>query len=286
MSTEDSQKPKRDWWSVSKSASLAAFTIVICAKTLITPFSVDLDAATLISILLALFAIWLSALFYFKATETSNTFYDNTYKFTRDIAQLLAKIESGFGERLRNLDEGYASMRSYFQTGSRSNKPEDLEKTKQKLDDEKEDLRRTVEARNDIVRNLLERSQLQAGEKEKITEQLKEKERQLESAQQEISKLNRKILIDRVRSKVSPSPSELPDNEAMNSFAKTQVVDKIGADFILKLPPGSIRRRFEDLIDDLPKRFISDLREHGLYKDMLTLDGVTYLRNLASQNSA
>lgn len=286
MGIETSRKPKRDWWSISKSASLAGFTIVICAKTLITPFSVELDAATLISILLALFAIWLSALFYFKATETSNTFYDNTYKFTRDIAQLLAKMESGFGERLRNLDEGYASMRDYFQTGPRSSKHEDLQKTKQKLDEEKGDFRKTIEERNQIVRDLLERSQLQAGEKEAITEQLKEKERELESAQQEISRLNRRVLMDRVRSKVSSSSFELPDDEAMNRFAKTHVVDKLGAEFVRKMSPNRIREQFDHLADGLPKRFISDLREHGLYKNTLTLDGVSYLRTLARKDAA
>jgi hypothetical protein len=77
-------------------------------------------------------------------------------------------MESGFGERLRNLDEGYSSMRSYFQTGGKTGSPEELERTKQKLDEEKEDLRKTVEARNKIVRDLLERSQLQAGEKEQM----------------------------------------------------------------------------------------------------------------------
>lgn len=286
MSSDQSEKSKRDWWSISKSASLAAITIVICVKTLITPFSIAIDAATLISLLLALFAMWLSALFYFKATETSNTFYDNTYKFTRDIAQLLAKMESGFGERLRNLDEGYASMRGYFQSGTKANTPEQIEKTKQKLDEEKEDLRKTVEARNTIVRDLLERSQLQAGEKEEIAEQLREKESELQSAQLEITKLNRKMFMDKVRSKVSSPFSEVPDDEAMNGFARIQVVDKIGKGNILRLSSSSIRRRADELIKNLPERFIEDLRKHGLYRDTLTAEGVAYIRELASRGAA
>lgn len=229
--------------------------------------------------------MWLSALFYFKATETSNTFYDNTYKFTRDIAQLLAKMESGFGERLRNLDEGYASMRSYFQTGSKPNNPEELERIKQKLEDEKEELRKTIEARNKIVQDLLERSQLQAGEKEQITEQLKEKEKELEAAQLEISKINRKILMDKVRSKVSSSSGELPNNEGMNSFALSQVVEKIGRNAILQLSPVGVRRRFEEISKKLPHRFIEDLRENGLYEDVLTQEGIAYLKTLAGRGT-
>ena len=106
MSDDETKKAKNTLWEISKSACLAIATIVLSIKVINSPFSINLDAATLISLLLALFAIWLSALFYFKATETSNAFYDNTYKFTRDVAQLLAKMESGFGERLKNLDEG------------------------------------------------------------------------------------------------------------------------------------------------------------------------------------
>ncbi len=36
----------------------------------------------LLAMLLAMFAIALSVLFYFKATETANVFYNNTYRFT------------------------------------------------------------------------------------------------------------------------------------------------------------------------------------------------------------
>ena len=286
MSDERSENIRRDWWEISKSVSLVAITAVICFKALATPFSVAIDAATLVSLLLALFAMWLSALFYFKATETSNTFYDNTYKFTRDIAQLLAKMESGFGERLRNLDEGYASMRNYFQSGTKVSTPQQIEKTKQKLDEEKEDLRRTIEARNKIVRDLLERSQLQVGEKEQIAAQLKEKENELQAAQLEISKLNRRILLDKVRTKVAPSESELPEDEAMNSFARTHVVDKIGRDKIRMMSPIGIRRRASVMIKNLPNRFVQDLREHGFYDEVLTPDGITYIRALASRDAA
>jgi len=98
-----------DW---VKAISTIVVVGVISYKIYLTPISLTVDFPTLLSLLLALFSVGLAALFYFKATETSNTFYDNTYNFTKDIAQLLIKIESGFGEKLRNLDEGYAAMRS------------------------------------------------------------------------------------------------------------------------------------------------------------------------------
>lgn len=64
----------------------------------------------LLALLLALFAIGLSVAFYFKAAETSNALYDNSDRFTKQISEILGRIEAGFGERLRPLDEGYSGL--------------------------------------------------------------------------------------------------------------------------------------------------------------------------------
>ncbi len=91
--------------------SLALIWRVIFAKIDLQGFSFN----DLLSLLLAVFSVALSVAFYFKANETSNQFYDNTYKFTKDISELLGRIESGFGERLRHLDEGYTNMVERFE---------------------------------------------------------------------------------------------------------------------------------------------------------------------------
>ena len=88
-----------DPWGVVKAFALIALISCVCYKLLVTAFQLVADFPALMSLLLALFSVALAALFYFKATETSNTFYDNTYKFTKDIAGLLVRMESGFGER-------------------------------------------------------------------------------------------------------------------------------------------------------------------------------------------
>lgn len=122
---------KNGLWEWVKAISTLVIVGVLSYKVYLTPIDLTVDFATLLSLLLALFSVALAALFYFKATETSNTFYDNTYNFTKDIAQLLVKIESGFGEKLRNLDEGYTSMRDSLQ--HYGNKPSDnVEKRKRK----------------------------------------------------------------------------------------------------------------------------------------------------------
>lgn len=86
-------------------------TSVISWKILSTNISInELKATDILSIVISLFAIGLSVAFYFKATDTSNDFYDNIYKFTKEVLEILGRIEAGFGERLKHLDEGYSSM--------------------------------------------------------------------------------------------------------------------------------------------------------------------------------
>lgn len=280
------EKYKPTLWEIAKSASAILITLVICIKAFMTPLSLSLDAPTLISLLLALFSIWLSSLFYFKATDTSNTFYDNTYKFTRDIAQLLSKMESGFGERLRHLDEGYSSMQSYLRTNGREGPREEVEKTKQKLEEERHDLKRTAEERNRIVRDLIERSQLQEGEKERIISQLRDKEKELEKSQQEVSKLNRRLMMDRVRSHRAASSEFISGDQGVDRFTALHVVEKIGRERILHSPRALIKQYFDKMSGDLPRGYIEDLERLELFENGLTDMGVEFLRGLARRESA
>jgi len=189
-------------WDWVKAFSTLVLVGVIAYKIYITPTSLSIDFPTLLSLLLALFAVALSALFYFKATDTSNAFYDNTYKFTRDIAQLLVKIESGFGERLRHLDEGYSSMRNYLQNVP-AKQADDVERTKKKLETEEQEVEKVVAERNKIIEQLVERSHLQQEEKGKIVSQLKAKEEELSQFQHEIAKLNRRLALERASRRTS-----------------------------------------------------------------------------------
>ena len=168
MKTPDSDNPKDSprsskhsnefgnaipWWV--KSILALMVTGMICYKILETPISLQFDFPAFLSLLLALFSVGLAALFYFKATDTSNAFYDNTYKFSQDVAGLLAKIESGFGERLRHLDETYKGMRESFdRLPSRLN----LKNAKKDLEEEEEEARKLREEREKMIDDLVARA--------------------------------------------------------------------------------------------------------------------------------
>lgn len=278
----DQEKLKAGLWEWVKAISTVILVALVAYKIYSTPTTLNIDFPTLLSLLLALFSVALSALFYFKATETSNAFYDNTYKFTRDIAQLLVKIESGFGERLRNLDEGYSSMRSYLQSIP-AKQGDSVEKTKQKLETEQQEIEKVIAERNEIVQQLVERSHLEKEEKERVLAKLRAKEEELIEAQREVSKLNKRLFVERINKKRERANPDLSDG--MAQFTSSHVIEKLGRGRILEGSPISIRRHFDAISNELPRQYLDDLERHGLFEDGLTPSGLRYLREVALKHA-
>ncbi len=281
---QEQEKTKFQLWEWVKAISTLIIVGVTAYKIYTTPTSLTIDFPTLLSLLLALFSVALSALFYFKATDTSNAFYDNTYKFTKDIAQLLVKIESGFGERLRHLDEGYSSMRNYLQNFP-SKHTDDVEKTKKKLETEEQEVEKVVAERNEIIQRLVEKSQLQEEEKQRVLSELKAKEEELSQFQREVNKLNKRLLVERMakRSDRERTP-EL--EEGIADFTFDQVIRKIGVARVVEGPSIYLRKRFSALANDLPRGYIDDLESYGFFDDGLTPAGVQFLKDVASKRNA
>ncbi len=78
----------------------------------------DFNFSQLLELVLALFSIGLSATFYFKATETSNRFYDRTYRMTKDLFEILGRMDERFGERLQGIRDDTSEMRREFTQSS------------------------------------------------------------------------------------------------------------------------------------------------------------------------
>ena len=256
--------------------------MVIAYKIYIIPITLTVDFPTLLSLLLALFSVALSALFYFKATDTSNAFYDNTYKFTKDIAELLVKIESGFGERLRHLDEGYSSMRDYFQK-TPGKQFDGVEKTKQKLVTEEQEVEKVESERNEIIRQLVERSQLQQGEKERVLSELKSKEEELSKSLHEVNRLKKHLLLERMEKRKVGVDSDLDMDSGFTRFTLEHVVEKIGPDRIIGAPSIIVKRHFSKIQNALPRAYLRDMERNGLLEEDLTSSGVRFLKVLASK---
>lgn len=141
----------------------------------------------LLSLILAIFAISMSVALYFKATDTSNRFYDNTFKFTKDISEILGRIEAGFGARLKNLDEGYSGLRDSFQGSIGSS---------EEIDASKIELEKEVAEKNQILSDLIEKAKLSESEKEEVLTSLQTKEREILNLTKELKFLKHEIQND------------------------------------------------------------------------------------------
>ena len=145
----------------------------------------------LLAMLMAFFAIALSVAFYFKATETSNRFYDNSYIFTKDVSEILGRMEAGFGERLRHLEEGYTGI---------SNKidkiPFDSNKALADVEKEKEDIKKNKEEQRVLLDELANKAKLAKKEKEELFKHMEKLNRELEHSKLAARKLEKKILLN------------------------------------------------------------------------------------------
>lgn len=278
-------------WDWVKAICSITIVFVVSYKVYLTPIVLTVDFPTLLSLLLAMFSVAIAALFYFKATDTSNTFYDNTYKFTKDIAELLVKIESGFGEKLRNLDEGYTSMRDSLKDYG-GNASDSVKETRKKIESEKSEMEKVVQERNIIISELIDKANLQVDDKADITQKLKEKEFELQAVQNELSHMNKRLLLNGMdrdeRKQITRGiihRTDDPKHSALN-YTRRKVLNRIGIDVIMEAPKTLVIRKFNDISADLPIRYLEDLHRDGYYEDGLTVKGYNMLKQIANREDS
>lgn len=150
--------------------------------------NIQFNFTDLLSLILALFAVWISINFYHKNNETSNKFYNNTYTFTKDISETLGRIEERFGEKLESLKEENKSLSGridkYYSNFPKTEK--DVEK----------DAKKEQEVQNKLEKELQEQKELLDAftKKYKVAEQDKNKFiEQLDIKNQEVNRLQRKL---------------------------------------------------------------------------------------------
>lgn len=283
--TTSSRKPI--WGDIPvwvKSVIALSLTGVAVVKIYQTPIAFEFDFPSFLSLALAIFSVVIAVLFYFKATETSNAFYDNTYKFSQDVAALLAKIESGFGERLRHLDDSYKSMSESF---VRFPDETSLTHAKKNLRDDEEQSKKLREERDALLERVISQSQLQEDEKKELRKRLVEKESALNAAQQEAAVLRSRIEEEQTQSlgRRRAKLEHFLNDTAFRDFSVHRVLP------LLPSPSSqpsrtSLRLTFRNVLGNLPSGYRHDLQRYGLIdeRDMLTDEGIAYFLNLqASQ---
>lgn len=260
-------KPKLTLKNVRDVVVLSFFG-VLSFKLLNMDLSLNIKEFTftdLLSMLLAFFAIALSIAFYFKATDTSNRFYDNSYAFTREVSEILGRIEAGFGERLRHLDEGYSGIRDKF-----DRLPFDNAQTNEELEQEKAEIEKKEKEQQDLLENLAKRAKLAETEKQELFTHMRQVSEELEEAKRETRRLQRNIRLHSVDNDGRYEPLDYLIRY-LSKFKEPEVSPKS--------PRNSYRRLFQMHANEMPRQLFDDLDRLGyVNEEGLTRDAVELMR--------
>lgn len=181
-------------WGNLRDISVIIFLCIFAYRIAVMDVTVDLTGFSftdVLSMFLAISAIALSAAFYFKADESSQGFYNNTYHFTKDVSEILGRIESGFGEKLRHIDEGYSGLSQKFDRMP-------FDKVAAKADEEtKEAVIQEQEAeRQDIIEDLMKRAHLADEEKRELVSRLSQLSNELDRSRAELHSFRENVSND------------------------------------------------------------------------------------------
>ena len=247
----DTIRNRESWLKVSV---ILLFSFLITGKLLTSPINInlsDFNFADLLSLILALFAVVLSVTFYFKVIETSNNFYNNTYRFTNETSEILGRIEAGFGEQLRHLDEGYTGLRDKIDKF-----PIDTHQVEKQFKKEEEEVKKKEEERNKLIESLAEKAKLKENEKLKVFSELKELEKKLNDAKSTRVFLQRRLKKARIKSE-----KDWKEQSRMRTYIKHILIDLLD---IKERDINQIKNRFNSIKQELPSTFLLDMRELGL----------------------
>jgi len=256
----------------SRDIIVIALIAVATWKLLNSEISISVKEFTftdLLSIFVSFFAIGLSIAFYFKATDTSNKFYDNSYKFTKEISEILGRIEAGFGEKLKHIDEGYAGIRDRF-----DQLPFDANKAREEIAEEKLEIEKKKKEQNAILESLASRAKLAETEKEELFRKMEKTNTELEAAKNDLRSMQRNIIKHQVSS-IDPDVRR----RAIN-YLFEKISDELPSNINEAVSLRAIREIFSNIKDDLHPEALDDLLAIGVIDEEgeLTRRGMENLR--------
>lgn len=238
-------------------------------------FSFDgIKTNDLLSFFLALFAIGVSIAFFVKANQVSNMFYDNMYKFTKDNSELLGRMEAGFSEQLRHLDQGYSGLSNKF-----DKLPFDLGKTEEKVEGKKATVKKSKKEIHDAWNTLAEKANLPIDEKEDLFSKLRQSEKQMIDAQVELKRLQRRLQTSR----------NINESTVMNGGLSFKAIEYTAKKVMRLLDPestdlatdGELANAWSVIKGKISPIYLKDLRAAGMIDSSNNLNqkGLKFLRN-------
>jgi uncharacterized protein YPO0396 len=261
-------------------------TIAILALIAVIAFRVATGALTislqslhfndLLTLILGFFSIWLSVSFYHEANKSNSRFYNDTYAFTKDISTILARVETGFGERLKNLAEDQSSIRSSVDV-VRSR----IEHTKAEVEEQESEVESTSEELRALWNEIIAQSTLPPPERDKLLAQIQEKDEQLAAARTRLDQATTALAqLD------SLTTSYVDDYGTLRSFLRRQLREKRDVrNRLVNEKPAAARKIFTEFSAVFPERAIKQLQTAGWTDEnnILTPTGLAAVRDLAQK---
>ncbi|TDF41571.1 hypothetical protein EYS14_01585 [Alteromonadaceae bacterium M269] len=269
---------KAGLWDWVKAISTLAIVGVVLFKVYQTPLNITVDFPALLSLLLALFSVGLSALFYFKATDSSSAFYDNTYKFTKDIAQLLTKIESGFGEKLGNLEKNVSNL------GSSTIHKKEIEKVKKQVQDDQRQVEEQLDQRDKELKEAMEKAKVNERGMKDIMEVLSHRDRQLKEATDELNKTQNRLNELEKSGNHGLSKTVKDKHSKLRSIVSAAFDFHLGENDYFFLTNKELSKAIVNVIEGLNKRNKELLGEFGYYFNGITEHGWDFVVGLLEDN--
>lgn len=257
---------------------LTLFSLIIAFKLVTSSFNINMDDfrfTDLLSLILSLFAIALSMAFYFKATDTSTDFYNNTYIFTKEISEILGRIEAGFGERLRHLDEGYNKLGDKFEK-----LPIDPIKAEQKVKKEEVEINKKEIELNRIFEGLAKRAKLDDKEKIDLLNQLELKNKEIQDSKRELNFLKHRIEdVNRHRS-IKNQPITIATSNYLEKLVKEMNLQSGSQDEIVT--------RFNNFRENIPNYIYEHLTQNEFLNSEgeLTRKGIEILKDFSERKAS
>ncbi|WP_312967071.1 hypothetical protein [Acinetobacter gerneri] len=173
-----------------------------------------LTASEIISILLAFFAILLSAAFYYMSTQQSNLFYHNVHQFTKDTSEILGRLD----EQVKNIGGKQSELKDTFEKNYTYNNQNGVtqkkeEKINEELEKKEEDLKEKERSINQKIDSLIEKIESEE-EKEKLRFELEHERAEIKKLKAEMNdKSNLLNIIHRVKRHTQRLMKQMDINE-------------------------------------------------------------------------
>lgn len=228
-----------------------------------------LTASEIISILLAFFAILLSAAFYYMSTQQSNLFYHNVHQFTKDTSEILGRLDEqvkNIGGRQTELKDTFEKNYAYNNQSGVTQKKE--EKINEELEKKDADLKEKERNINQKIDSLIEKIESK-DEKEKLKIELEKERNEIKKLKSEMEeKSNLLHVIQRVKNQTK------------------QFMSTIDLEDMYKRRPNSLMAELISKTGPQLQKDMSNLGYINIIEDKhfgVTKNGVRFLREMRNE---